>query len=383
MKTAEHSLRRVLAFVRGAAIVSLLAAAVVVKPAAAAEPSFGKPGDPIKLVVGYQPYATITWPGAVVRGKKFYEKYLPTGSSVEFQIALQGPAIINGMASGRLQVGYLGDMPAIVAASLNDADLRLVGVSSTSRSMCSALLVRRDAPPFADAAAAAKWLNGKRVAAARGTCADRFAQSLILDRKLEPLEYKNLNGETISAYLKDGKIDAAVLWEPLAARLVLDGFARRELSGATTGDQQGAFVLMRADLITQRPDIVKAWLQAELDAQLFMLDTRNAFDVVHLLRDQTAGIPEKTLWWSLYGTYTGNSGGEKARMQLPFAFTADVTKLLREATSFLHQIKLIDTPALRANAVMPGFAEEVLKARKLSAPLGEIRTLPDSAYRGN
>src|SRR4029077_8553892 len=43
---------------------------------------YGKPGSPIELVVGYQPYYTESWSGAIMRSKKFYEKYLPQGSKV-------------------------------------------------------------------------------------------------------------------------------------------------------------------------------------------------------------------------------------------------------------------------------------------------------------
>ena len=50
---------------------------------------FGKPAAPVTMVVGYQPYYTQSWSGVVMRAKKFYEKYLPQGSKVEFQIGLQ------------------------------------------------------------------------------------------------------------------------------------------------------------------------------------------------------------------------------------------------------------------------------------------------------
>ena len=43
----------------------------------AADMDFGKPGEPIKLIVGYQPYYAESWSGVVMRDKRFYEKYLP------------------------------------------------------------------------------------------------------------------------------------------------------------------------------------------------------------------------------------------------------------------------------------------------------------------
>ena len=58
--------------------------AVVPSIAVAGDLEYGKPGEPINLVIGYQPFYTESWSGIVLRGKKMYEKYLPKGSNVEF-----------------------------------------------------------------------------------------------------------------------------------------------------------------------------------------------------------------------------------------------------------------------------------------------------------
>src|ERR1041384_4526010 len=87
---------------------------------AAAVKDYGKPGEPIELVIGYQPYYTESWSGVIMHDKKFFEKYLPKGSKVQFQIGLQGAIIVNGMLAGKVDVGYMGDMPAIVSTSHPD-----------------------------------------------------------------------------------------------------------------------------------------------------------------------------------------------------------------------------------------------------------------------
>src|SRR5437762_12010238 len=89
----------------------------VALPALAADIDYGKPGTPVKLVVGYQPYYTQAWSGVVMRGKKFYEKYLPKGSEVDFQIGLQGAIIVNNLLAGKQNIGYMGDMPGIVSTT--------------------------------------------------------------------------------------------------------------------------------------------------------------------------------------------------------------------------------------------------------------------------
>src|ERR1700692_986655 len=108
-------------------------------PAGAADDkSYGKPGDPIDLSVGYQPYYTESWSGLIMRGKQFYEKYLPKGSTVNFQVGLQGAIIVNQMIAGKQDIGYAGDMPSIVATSKSDIrDLRLVSTLGLGYDQCN------------------------------------------------------------------------------------------------------------------------------------------------------------------------------------------------------------------------------------------------------
>src|SRR3989449_7986239 len=94
------------------------------------------------LVVGYQPYYTQAWSGVVMRGKKFYEKYLPKGSDVEFQIGLQGAIIVNNMLATKQNIGYYGDMPGIVSTTKTEVgDIRLVAVLGLAWDQCNAFLV--------------------------------------------------------------------------------------------------------------------------------------------------------------------------------------------------------------------------------------------------
>src|SRR5262245_58566422 len=123
---------------------ALLSACVDVRPAdAAAVKEYGKKGEPIELVIGYQPYYTESWSGVIMRAQKFYEKYLPKGSKVEFQVGLQGAIVVNGMLAGKVDIGYVGDMPGIVSTSHPDVrDIRLVAVLGLGFDQCNSFLVR-------------------------------------------------------------------------------------------------------------------------------------------------------------------------------------------------------------------------------------------------
>jgi NitT/TauT family transport system substrate-binding protein len=345
----------------------------------AADLDYGKPGEPVKLVVGYQPYYTQSWSGVVMRSKKFYEKYLPKGSTVEFQIGLQGAIIVNNMLAGKQHIGYMGDMPSIVSTTKTEvADIRLVAAIGFGSDMCNIMLARMDAPAFANPAAAIKWLDGKQVATPKGACSDRYAQAVFRKDKVNPKDYLNQNIEVITSNFRAGKIDAAVIWEPTASRLVEEGLAKRVASGINSGENDAGFLAMRNDLIQKRPDIVKAWLNAELDAQLYLADEKNAAEVTKSIAEQTTGFTPRVLWKSLYGEYGANEGGVKTRLILPFGFTPEAMEHLGKSTAFLFEMKSVNAAKMRPEAVMREFTDQILKERNLKAPIGDVATLPES-----
>jgi len=66
-------------FARGklaaAVVVSAVAAALL--PGAVLAKDYGKPGTPVHLVIGYQPYYTQAWSAVIQKEMKPWEKYLP------------------------------------------------------------------------------------------------------------------------------------------------------------------------------------------------------------------------------------------------------------------------------------------------------------------
>ncbi|MBN9206744.1 ABC transporter substrate-binding protein [Methylibium petroleiphilum] len=349
--------------------------------ALAADLDYGKPGDPVQLVIGYQPYYTQSWSGVVMRGKKFYEKYLPKGSTVDFSIGLQGAVIVNAMLAGKQHIGYMGDMPAIVSTTKESvADIRIVATLGVGYDQCNILLARNDAPKFGTGKEGVKWLEGKRIGIPLGSCADRFAKEAFRKEGVAPAAIMNQNIEVITSGFRAGKLDAAAIWEPTASRLVEEGLARRIASGATVNEKDAGFLAMRADLIKGRPDIAKAWLNAELDAQLFLADPKNAMEVAAMAAQQATGFTEKMLWHSLYGQYPAEIGGIPVRMQMPFTLTPDVVAQINQSAAFLFSIKSINVEKLRADALMNDMAAQVLKERNLSSPIGEVKSMPDSEY---
>lgn len=363
-------------------------AAITLGTAAEATVDFGKKGEPVKLVIGYQPYYTESWSGVVVNGKELWKKHLPAGSTAEFQIGLQGAIIVNAMTGEKQHIGYVGDMPGIVSTFRNlpdrgGTDIRIVGVLGTSKQQCNIFLVRNDAPEFKNGTEAVKWMAGKETSSPHGSCTDRFARLAFKKAGIEPKSYLNQNIEVITTNFRAGKLDAAVIWEPTATKIVQSGLARRAASGEDFDALDGGFMIMLNDLIQQRPDVHRGWLEAELDAQLFLADLKNATEVSQMAEKQTEQIDRKVLWASLYGENPKSAGGGDVRVQLDFIVNERVQGLINDATEFLHGLpnKPAAGPKVREGGVDDKVAREVLKARGLTSPVGVIKAQPLANFK--
>lgn len=352
--------------------VGALAVAVLWNAQASAA-DYGKPGEAVDLTVGFPCCYASTWSGYVVKEKELWKKYMPEGSKISYNIPIAGPPIVNGMLADKIQIGYLGDTAAIALSTKNQiADVRLVATLSLATDQCNVLLVSKNAPKFSSPQEAVKWLQGKQMGVPRGTCADRFAQEILKRDNVTPGANLNQTIEVITSNFKADKIDAAVVWEPVASQAVNAGIARRAASGANFGINDAAFLVMRQDLMSARPDVAKAWLQAELDAQLFMSNPANADAVIDMVNKNIPAFSREDLRNAIYKRYPAEQGGTDVRLIQPFIFTPEVRALLKDQTVFLHSVKGIATDTLRDDAIAGDMAAALLKERGLQSPVGRV-----------
>lgn len=334
--------------------------------------------DPQKITVGYQPYDTISYSAVVIRGLELWKKHLPQGTQVEFESALQGSIIVNAMVADKQQIGYLGDMPAVVVTTkLQQAKVNLVantGYSAGQR--CNVVMVRADAPQFKTAQEAVKWLDGKVVATPRGSCADRFLRQVIEKSGIKPKEVLNQSLEVITTNFRAKRIDAAVLWEPTVSRIgdfVGEGVAREIATGHNFDIPDAGFIAMREDFVKKYPDLAKGWLTAELEAQQYLLNPVNWLKVAEMVKSQTQGITVRMAWFSIFGSVPAARGGSPLRDTKPFLITDEVRKHVDTTYTFLHQVKVIDVDKAPAGAIDDSIARGVVKAKRASTPLGVIK----------
>jgi NitT/TauT family transport system substrate-binding protein len=333
----------------------------------------GRPGEPIRLAVGFNPYMAPSSTLGIVYGRGLWKRHLPPGSHVDLELGIRGPALADLLRSGALQIAYSGD-PAVGLAADVASGVRLIAIAMLSQDSC-VVVVRAGAPAFANPRDGARWLSGKRVASTRGTCQDRVLQLAMEREGVKPARYFELGRESLAEAFREHRIDAAGVPEPGASDLVLRGVARRLTSSRVYGEWDAGFIVASTKLLRERPDVVNGWLEAELEAQQFLADPRNADETVRLLARRARSVSERALRAGLYGAYPETQGGERVRAVFPFAFSAEAKTTVRSVYGYLQRSGFAPPGALRADAIDGGWTERILAAHKLEPPVGVLRAI--------
>jgi NitT/TauT family transport system substrate-binding protein len=335
--------------------------------------------EAVHITYGYHPYWTGGWNGVIIKHKELYKKYLPAGSTVKFEAHLTGPPMVNALLADKMQIGTMGDMPSLVATTKrNIADIRLVSTPMFSNGQnCNKIVVPADAPDFKSVEEAMKWLNDKPFAVHRGTCANRFVDSIINKGAFKPSKRLSMTIEVITSNLEAGKLKGgAAMWEPHARRVVEAGNARYVATGAPWGETDADFTLMRQDFIENHPEAAIGWMKAEIEAMQFIIN--NPEETVDILYKELTGYPKATIWSAIYEENPASIGGDPVNYQAKMIFDDDVLKLMNNGYAFLNQLKVLKSPDAPPNAYNDMPIKKALAEMGLTAPIGEIRGKPRS-----
>jgi NitT/TauT family transport system substrate-binding protein len=344
--------------------------------------SIGQGAAPVHLVIGYQPYYSGAWSALVVKEQELWKKYLPPGSTVDWEVGLQGSIITNNMLAGKYQMGYVGDMPGIVATTKrNVADLRILSVTSFNNQQCDLFVVRPDAPQFKTAQEAVKWMDGKRVAVPKGSCTDRFAQAVFARENVKPAQYLNQSIEVIATNLRAGNLDAAVIWDPNVAHvgeIVGNKSARLVSTGADWNEHDSGVIIVSKDFLDSNPRAVIGMLKADIEAQQFILSNypKNACALASYAVSDTTGFTQREMWFALYGRLPVGDAVAQARavrFGAHLVFDRQVRAFFAAASNFLQQANIINEP-MPADAIVDAPLREAMRELKVRAPLGQTQT---------
>jgi NitT/TauT family transport system substrate-binding protein len=345
-------------------------------------------GKPVQFNVAVRPDWTQGWFGVVNEEKQIWKKYLPEGSEVTFSHPIQGGIVTNELIARKTMIGHNGDAPGLIATFQRErADIRAIGLigSSPTGYHCYQILARTDAPEFKDSKEALRWFDGKVVATPKGSCSDRFFQDVLQREGIKPKEYLNQPIGVITTNLRAKKIDGAATWDPQGAAVSTiagEGIARIVATGAAWNERDSGTIVARKDFMDENPDVVKAWLKAEIETQIWYYDPRNHAEVLRIAAKYVTGFTDKALWFSLAGLIPEPYYGGAIRDEKLFVWNDDVRALQRRVLDYLAREKIIPSSQLLPGAVDDSMAREAMKEMHVSSPLTRIKAVPlDQGYQ--
>ncbi len=339
-------------------------------------------GKPVEFNVAIRPDWTQGWFGMINEELGIWKKFLPEGSKVTFSHPIQGGIVTNELIAGKSQIGHNGDAPGLIATYKRDrVDIRAIGLigSSPSGYHCYQVMVRTDAPKFESSKEALKWMEGKVVACPKGSCSDRFFQDVLKREGIQVKEYLNQPIGVITTNLRAKKIDAACTWDPQGAgvsEIAGESIARVVSTGYPWDERDSGTIVCRKDFMDQNPDVVKAWLKAEIETQMWYYDPRNHAQVLKIAQKYVKGFSNRALWFSLAGLIPEPYYGGPIRDEKLFVWNDDIHKLQDVVRDYLFKNKIIPHKELLPNAIDDSLARQAMKEMSVNSPLITLKAVP-------
>lgn len=194
-----------------------------------------------------------------------------------------GPAEVEALFSGQIDIGYIGPVPAITANVRSDGDITIL----TGAAMAGAELVTSKDSGITKVSD----LDGKTVAVPLiGNTQHLCLLKLLSDHGLKTVE----NGGTVKITAVDnadvlnmmdrGAVDAALVPEPWGTTLVSKG-ARIVLDHDEVyldGNYPSAVVVVRNEFLSEHPELVEQFLKSHADATAYLNEhPKEAAAVIH------------------------------------------------------------------------------------------------------
>ncbi|GAA0356960.1 ABC transporter substrate-binding protein [Microbispora corallina] len=291
-------------------------------------------GDAETVVVGYQSKTinTVT-AGTLLRSLGLLEKRLGRRYRVEWQDYDTGAPITAKMVAGKIDIGSMGDYPLLINASrtqpLGDGRTDLVSVTGYNlRGGLNMVVV----PPSSPARTLAD-LKGRAVSASAGSAGHGTLVQALEKAGLDPaadVETVNQLPQVGASALQAGTVQGYAQFVAWPGLLVFKKQARLLYDGSALGVPTFHGVVVRHAYAERHPDVVQAFLQAQIDATRYLHEhpVQAAESVA-----KVTGLPAEVVY--LYNGRDGISTFDvTVKPQLVAALEHDVPYLRKIGTDF-------------------------------------------------
>lgn len=328
-----------------------IAAAVTAGVASLSLAPWAAAADPVRIA-----YQTVVEPAKVAQADGLYEK--ATGRAIEWRKFESGAEVITAVASGDIQIGYVGSSPLAAAASRG---LPIETILVAAEIGTAEALVVRNGAHIAKPAD----LAGKKVAV---PFVSTTHYSLLAALKHWGLDARSVNvvnlrpTEIPAAWLR-GDIDGAYVWDPALGKLkdtgrVLTTSAEVAGWGAPTFDAW----IVRKDFAQKHPEVVARFVQVtgeayaayRRDPKAFVADAGNVAKIVKLTGANPADVGE---------LLAGSRFPTLAEQVSPALLGGGTVKALTQTSQFLKEQGKVDKVlADYSGYVAPHYAQGAAKS---------------------
>lgn len=225
----------------------------------------------IKVRIAHFP--NITHSQALVgRATGQFQKSLGESHVIEWKTFNAGPAEIEALFAGEVDIGYIGPGPAINGYTKSKGDLQIIAGATDGGAI---LITRKDL--FLKNVGE---LSGKRVAVPQfGNTQDLSLRHILQENGLQDttkggtVEIRQADNPDIKTLLDQGAIDAALVPEPWGARLVSEVKANVLLDEKQVwrdGKYTTAVVVANAKFLKEHPDLVEKFLRTHVELTTYI-----------------------------------------------------------------------------------------------------------------
>jgi ABC-type nitrate/sulfonate/bicarbonate transport system substrate-binding protein len=236
-------------------LILLAALAVLFLPSLSSPPV---PLQPVVIATGSGEYSALT---QIADEKGYFKRY---GLNVTIIDYPTGVVAMNELLAGNADLAYAAEFVG-VSTSFRPADFRII--TSTAKSDVIALIFRNDR-----GISKPSDLKGKTIAFPKGTAAEFFlGRYLTLNgMDIKDVTVRYLSPAELEGSIESGDSDAVVIWEPNAYQIT-QKLGRNGTKWPVQGGQRFYWVTYtRADVIRDKPAMIRQYLYALKDAETFM-----------------------------------------------------------------------------------------------------------------
>lgn len=337
-----------------------------------------KSGDTIKVVIGYQSKTinTVT-AGTLLKAKGFLEQRLNQLGGAKYQVEWQdydtGAPITAQMVAEKIDIGSMGDYPLLINGSRTQANERakteLVSITGYNpKGALNMVVVSPDSPARTITDLAGQKISASVGSAGHGTLVQALTKAGI-DAK-SGVEVLNQQPQIGASALESGQVAGLSQFVAWPGLLVFQNKAKLLYDGAELNTPTFHGVVARRDYAKQHPEVLNAFLAAQLDATEFIKD--KPLEAAKIVAENS-GLPQEVVY--LYNGPGGTSFDTTLKPNLVQALKNDVT-YLKSIGDFaeLNIDEFVDDEALRKAFAERGGAsyDTVLAAGAEQSKAGEI-----------